>query len=102
MTDMRLAVGGWWSVIERKSRPACAAPYFLLKMSLSFQNSLTCFFSVHKIQVRVYFVIHFFLQNKTFKAPRPVNRTRAFIVIPPNYIVHKLLHAQKPWVLLQL
>ena len=26
-------------------------------------------FSVHKIQVRVYFVIHFFLQNKTFKAP---------------------------------
>ena len=69
MTDMRLAVGGWWSVIERVSLALLALLHTFLEDVIVFPELSYLLFSVHKIQVRVYFVIHFFLQNKTFKAP---------------------------------
>ena len=69
MTDVRLAVGGWWSVIERVSLALLALLHTFLEDVIVFPELSYLFFSVHKIQVRVYFVIHFFLQNKTFKAP---------------------------------
>ena len=76
MANVRLAVGGWRSIIKCIGFPFLTAVHTFFKNFVFFPELLDLFFTVHKVQVRIYFLIHdcFLL---IIKEPSSCKRTRA-------------------------